>query len=243
MLMRGFTSVRDLGGPVVRAEARHRRRASCRGRGSGRRAPSSRRAAATATSGCRPSCRRGRATSATRARRGAAIADGADAVRQRVARAAAARRVADQADGRRRRGVELRSARRHAVQRGRAARRGRGGGELGHLRDRARLHAARGAPGDRGRREVHRPRPAARRGDREADGREGHLVEPAAVPGRRAVGLSGGLAEPDQAARDVRGHRHRLRAGEEVRGQDGAGAPTCCSTRRSRRPRARSSPR
>jgi imidazolonepropionase-like amidohydrolase len=54
-------------------------------------------------------------------------------------------------------------------------------GELGHVRYRPRLHATGCAPGDRRRREVHRSRPAARRRHREAHGREGHLVEPATV--------------------------------------------------------------
>ncbi len=40
---------------------------------------------------------------------------------------------------------------------------------------------------------------------------------------RRAVGVSGRLAEPQEAARDVRRHRHRLRPGQEVQDQDRVG--------------------
>ncbi len=58
-------------------------------------------------------------------------------------RAADARREPAQARRRRRRGVELRSDRRQPVHRARVPRRGRSGGELGHLRRRSRLYAAR----------------------------------------------------------------------------------------------------
>ena len=57
----------------------------------------------------------------------------------------------------------------------------------------------------------------------QADGRERHLVEPAAVRGRQAVALPGGIGEPPQAARDVQWDRHRLRAREEAQGQDSVG--------------------
>ena len=52
------------------------------------------------------------------------------------------------------------------------------------------------------------------------------MVEPAAVPRRPAVGVSRRLAEPDQAARDVRRHRHGLRPGQEVQGSRRRGGRT-----------------
>ena len=72
-------------------------------------------------------------------------------------------------------------------------------------------------------REVHRPRPAARRGDREADGREGRLVEPAAVRRRRAVGLPGRLAEPEKQLEMFGGTDTAYGARQEVQDPDGVG--------------------
>ena len=151
MLMRGFTSIRDLGGPVFGLK-RGIDAGLVPGRASGRRARSSRRRGGhgdfrlpndlPAPPGRLHLQRARRRGGHRRQRRHGAAAR---------ARAAGAGRVADQADGRRRRGVELRPARRHAVHRRRAARGGRGGRELGHLRHGARLHAARRAAGDRGR--------------------------------------------------------------------------------------------
>ena len=118
MLMRGFTSIRDLGGPVFglkrgideglvagpriwpagRDDLADRRP---------RRLPAAERAARARRATSRYSERIGAAAIADERRHGAPAR----------ARAAGARRVADQADGRRRRGVELRPARRDAVHR------------------------------------------------------------------------------------------------------------------------------
>ena len=84
------------------------------------------------------------------------------------ARATHAGRDADQADGRRRRGVAPQPARRDHLHRARAACRRRSRRELGHLRHRACLHARLDPAGDRRRREVHRARPPDGRSDRQA---------------------------------------------------------------------------
>ena len=86
------------------------------------------------------------------------------------ARAAPARGLADQADGGRRRCVAAQSAGRFHLHRRRAAGRGAGGGELGHLRHRARVHAGRDPARDRRGRQGHRAWPSDGRGDRRADG-------------------------------------------------------------------------
>lgn len=49
---------------------------------------------------------------------------------------------------------------------------------------RPRLHAARDPDGNQGRRQVYRARATGQRAERQTDGREGNLVEPAAVPRR-----------------------------------------------------------
>ena len=99
------------------------------------------------------------------------------------ARAAAAGRVADQAHGRRRRGVAAQSARRLDIHRSGIARRGGGRGKLGHLRRRPRVYAGRDPAGDRRGRQGHRARPPDGRTDGEADGRKGHLALLPAVHG------------------------------------------------------------
>ena len=150
--------------PGVRPEARHRHRAGARAAHLARRAPSSRRPAATATSACRTTCRRAPGDFTYSERVGAAaIADSADTVRQRAREqlALGASQIKLMAGGGVASSYDPLDVTQYTV--ARAARRRRGGRELGHLRHRARLHAAGGAPGDRGRREVHRPRPAARR--------------------------------------------------------------------------------
>ena len=59
--------------------------------------------------------------------------------------------------------------------------RGRSGGGLGHLRHRPRLYPAGDPEGDPRRRQVHRARQSGRRGNRQDDGRKRRLVEFAAV--------------------------------------------------------------
>ena len=177
-LMRGFTTVRDMGGPafglkraidegivagpriypVRRDDHRHQR---------SRRLPPAVRSAAHPR---RPAVARG-ADRRQHDRRQSGRGPRARA------RAAHAGRLADQADGGRRRGVAAQPARRVDLHRARAARRRRSRRELGHLRHRARLHARCDPAGDRRRREVHRARPPDGRSDRQADGREGHLAE------------------------------------------------------------------
>ena len=153
----------------------------------------------------------------------AAIADSPDAVRQRVREqlALGASQIKLMAGG----GVASSYDPLDVTQyyRGRAARSGGGGGKLGHLCHGACLHPARGAPGDRGRREMHRSRASARRGYREAHGRQGRVVEPAALHRRRPLALSRRIAEPGQATRDVQRHRRRLRARQEIPDQDRLG--------------------
>lgn len=56
--------------------------------------------------------------------------------------------------------------------------------------------AGRRAPGDGGRREMHRSRSSARRSDREADGRQGRLLELAAVHRRPPLVVPRRIAEP-----------------------------------------------
>ena len=67
------------------------------------------------------------------------------------------------------------------LHRARAARRRRGGGQLGDLCHRACLHARVHPTRDRGRREVHRARASDGRTDGQADGRARHLAEHSAV--------------------------------------------------------------
>ena len=84
---------------------------------------------------------------------------------------------------------------------------------------------------------MHRPRPAARRRHRPADGGEGRVVEPAAVHRRRPFAVPARVAQSHQAAGDV-GRAPTPRT--HWRGSTGSrppGAPTRCSARR--RPRSR----
>ena len=136
------------------------------------------------------------------------------------ARAALARGLADQADGGRRRRVAAQSARRFHLHRGRIAGRGPGRGKLGNLRHRARVYAGRHPARDRGGRQGHRARPPDGRADRRADGREGHLAELPAVHGRRGRPAPG-ARQPRPAVAGVRRHGEHGRAGEEVQAQDG----------------------
>ena len=85
------------------------------------------------------------------------------------------------------------------LHRARAARRRRSRRELGHLRHRACLHAGVDPAGDRRRREVHRARPPDGRSDRQADRRAGHLAEHAAVSRRTGRRVSAGSQERAKA--------------------------------------------
>jgi imidazolonepropionase-like amidohydrolase len=180
MLLRGFTSIRDLGGPVFGLK---------QGIDAGLVAgphiwPSG---AFISQSGGHgdfrlPNDMPARPGDFTYSERvgAAAIADDPDTIRKRVREqlALGASQIKLMAGG-----VQLRPARRHAVHGSRASGSGRSRGELGHLHHRARLHAAGRAAVHRGRRAMHRSRPIARRRHGKADGRERHLVEPAAVRG------------------------------------------------------------
>ena len=220
-LMRGFTTIRDLGGPVFGLK-----RAIDEGIVVGPRIyPSG--AFISQTSGhgdfrflFELPRQPGGPLSHSEREGIAAIADSPDEVRLQDARAVAQRRQPDQADGRRRRQLAAQPDRIDAVHRGRDPRRRRGGRRLGHLCHRARLHAAGGAAGDRCRGQMHRPRPAHRRRDRQADGRERCLVEPPAADLR-----CGRLRadEPPLAGEGPEGLRrdgNRLQAGEKIQHQD-----------------------
>ncbi len=157
-LMRGFTTVRDVGGPVFDLK-----QAIDTGIIQGPRIfPSG--AMITVTSGhgdFRQMSDLPRTIgSLTRMEQigGAMVADSPDEVRLRVREQLDAGRVADQADGRRRRVVAAQSAGRHHLHRARTARCGGSRRQLGHLRHHSRIYA-RSDPALGGRRgEVHRAR-------------------------------------------------------------------------------------
>ena len=147
-LMRGFTTVRDVGGPVFGLK-----RAIDQGIVKGPRIyPSG--AMITVTSGhgdFRQLTDLPRTIGGMLARMeqigGSMVADSPDEVRVRVARAAHAGGLADQVDGGRRGVVTLQPARRNDLHRARTAGRGRSGRELGHLRRRACLYAGKRSSG------------------------------------------------------------------------------------------------
>ena len=185
MLMRGFTSIRDLGGPVFGLK-----RGIDMGLVPGPRIwPSGAFISQTGGHGDfrLPNDLPARPGDFTFSERvgAAAIADSPDTVRQRAREqlALGASQIKLMAGGGVASSYDPLDVTQYTV--AETARRGRGCRELGHLRHGARLHAARRAAGDRGRGQMHRPWPAARRADRQADGREGRVVEPAAVPRRR----------------------------------------------------------
>ena len=153
------------------------------------------------------------------------------------ARAAAAGRFPDQARRRGRRVVAAHVARHDDIQRARVAGGGRVRRRLEHLCRRARLCAADDPAGDRGGSAMHRARPSDGRGDGEADGGEGHLAQHSALPQRRGHGRAD-RPEPDQPASGLRRHGHSLCAGEGAQDQDGVrlGSPVFKSG--SRRARA-----
>ena len=108
------------------------------------------------------------------------------------------------------------------LHRGRTSRRGRSGRELGHLCHHPCLYAGVNPALDRCRREMHRARASDGRANGEADGGEGHLAQHAAVSrrrrrGRRRAARSGGTGE-DEAGHCR--HRHGLQACEEIPSQD-----------------------
>ena len=186
--MRGFTTVRDCGGPAFGLK-----RAIDEGVVPGPRIYPVRRddhadRRATATSGSRTRCPRdpccgARAHRADRGRRRSptAVSEVLRAVREQLMLGAiqiklmAGGGVAspyDPLDVTQYTEAEMRAG-------------GRGGRELGHLRHGACLHAARDPAGHPGRGALHRARPPPRRGDGRADRRAGHLVVPAALSRRR----------------------------------------------------------
>ena len=86
-----------------------------------------------------------------------------------------------------------------------------------------RLHAQGHPARDPCRREVHRARSAGRRGQRAPDARPGRVVEPAAVPagrGQQRLSRRGAAGQPEAGGR---GHGPGLCAGAEARRQDGLG--------------------
>ena len=153
-LMRGFTTVRDLGGPTfglkraiddgMSARTAHLSvRCDDHGHQRPRRLPPALRSAEDHWRDAHPHRAARRQHDRRQPGRGSPAR----------ARAAHAGRVADQADGGRRRGVAVQSARRVDVHRSRASRRGRSGRELGNLRRHARLHAGLDPALDRRRRQ------------------------------------------------------------------------------------------
>ncbi len=219
-LMRGFTTVRDLGGPSfalkqaideglapgtahlsLRRDDHHDRRPW-------------RHAAAD-----RHSARPGGPVSHMEATGAANIADSADEVRLQGARAAPAGRVPDQARRRRGRVVAAHHSRHADLQRARIAR-GRGGGRRPqHLRRRARLSARRHPAGDRCGRPVHRARAPDGRGDGEPDGGQGRLAQHPAVH-QRGRHRSPSRAKPGEPASGHCRLEHSLSVGEGPQAQD-----------------------
>ena len=198
-LMRGFTTVRDVGGPVfglkraidegiVAGPAHLSVRRHDHGHQRARRFPPVVRTAADDRRHAQPHGADWRQHGRRQPRRGP---------RARP-RAAHAGRLPDQADGGRRCVLAVQPARRVHLHRGRTAGRCRSGRELGHLRHRARLYAGCDPAGDCRRREVHRTRLPDGRGDRQADRREGHLAELAAASRGVEARLSGGLGPASQ---------------------------------------------
>ena len=222
-LMRGFTTVRDMGGPVFGLK-----QAIDAGVVAGPRIyPSG--AVITVTGGhgdFRQLSELPRTLGAPSSRMeelgGSMVADSPDEVRVRVARAAHAGRLADQADGGRRRRLAAQPARRLDLHGRGASGRRRGRRQLGHLCGGARLYVRRrsSAPIAAGVKVIE----------------HGHLMDDATarlmaeqdiwlstqpfVDDEDAVQFPPGS---DQAAKKQAGdrrHRHGLRPGEEVRDQD-----------------------
>ncbi len=147
------------------------------------------------------------------------IADSADEVRLQGARAAHAGRVPDQACRRRGRVVAAHHARHAHLQRARASRRRGGGRRPEHLRRRARLSAGRHPAGDGRGRPVHRARPSDGRGDRETDGGQGRVAQHPAVRQRRGH-RPAQRSKPDQSGAGHSRHEHSLSLGERAQAQD-----------------------
>ena len=153
----------------------------------------------------------------------AAIADSPDEVRLRSERAIETGREPDQADGGWRRQLAVQSDRIDPVHRSGDSRCGRSRRKLGHLRHRARIHAACDPAGGRRRRQVYRARPVDRRANRQVAGGQGHLVELAAPDIRRRCVCANEPRVAEERHGGVRRNGERLQAGEEVQGQDGIG--------------------
>ena len=100
------------------------------------------------------------------------------------------------------------------------SRRGRGRRELGHLRDRPRIHAACDPTSGRRRRQVHRARPVDRRATAKLLAEKGiwwslqPLLDDEDMPPMNPVSQK-------KAPASIRRNRQRLQAGEEIQGQDG----------------------
>jgi len=81
------------------------------------------------------------------------------------------------------------------------------------------LHIARDPPRHRGRRQVHRARPVARRTDDQADGREGVWLSTQPFLSTRTRS-HGARSDNERKYKQWRRHRQRLPAGQEVRCED-----------------------
>ena len=236
-LMRGFTTVRDLGGPVVCAQTGDRRR-TCAGTAhlSMRRHDHDDR---------RPRGHASPIRSAAEPRRPGEL-DGADGRRQyrrqrrrsapAGARAAPAGRVADQARGRRR-GVVAAHHPGHAdVQRARASRARGSSRRSEHLRHRARVPTPSDPAGDRRRRSVHRARASDGRSNRKNDGGQGRLAEHSTLRrGRRH--RSSQRSEPGQPARRSLPARTRPTRWRKPTNSRRLSARICCFLLKRRRAR------
>ena len=175
-LMRGFTTVRDVGGPAFGLK-----RAIDQGIIEGPRIyPSG--AMITVTSGhgdfrqMSDLPRKPGLFTPMEINGGSIVVDSPDEVRLRAREQFMQGAVPAEVDGGRRRVVAPQPARRHHLHRARIAGGGRNCRELGHLRRRARLHVGSDPNVHRGRREVHRARLPHERGRRQADRGKGHLA-------------------------------------------------------------------
>ena len=219
-LMRGFTTVRDLGGPAFGLK-----QAIDDGLATGPRIYPS--GAMITSSGGHGDLRplsdlpreAGGAPSALEKTGAASIADGADQVRLRAREQLLQGRFPGQAHRQRRGVVAAHDARHGDVQRARTARGGRDRGRPADLRRRARLSVGRDRAGDRGGRAMHRARPSHGRGDRPAHGGKGRVAQHPAVP-QRGGHRPAHRPEPRERASGVRRDGPRLCARQGAQDQD-----------------------
>ena len=112
-------------------------------------------------------------------------------------------------------------------------------GQLGHVRHRACVHLGIDPARHRRRREVHRARPSDGRGDCEADRGEGRLAEPAGVSARRwAMRFRPDRSSAPSSSRCSPGRTRRMRSRRSTASRPRS-APTCSSRARSRSGRVR----